>query len=476
MPARRLYFLDFPLLLLSVGLITWLFPTDSMLLVSASTGAAVGLYTLWEIAIRRKPIRFSHVFCIAQTVGYGLGVVNSWLTITRGNLGLAEYFHRTPEAVSHAMAAVLIASGVLYSLGEIYETPVFGQNFRLQLDNRAVFFSLFGTAIVIIGYLTGDLSYMGVTASANGGHVSMLMAVLNWLFPTLFAFTALSLLEWPKSMAKRFLGALLTIQFVLIIPTGRRGLLYFVLLATIATRFSTFRPKWSLPKKFVYATVIIVFVSVGAMAFYYLRVAGWGRQKISLLDRISLAMTLYESGNTAKTNESLKENLEKRTFVLGYLSDVLDASFRMEPAMGRNALHEFQLTVPSAFWANKNAYLYQEEDVANMTYNFAFKDEANSLYTAGAIDFGIWGMILYPIIISALFRFVAEIARVNLPEVVSTIVILLLVLHCLTTEEGLWVCILAIRDSSLYAAILWAFFTVPAFSFTGRREMRGLDR
>ena len=40
-PLRRLYFLDFPLLLLSVGLLTWVFPTDTMLVVSSSVGAFV---------------------------------------------------------------------------------------------------------------------------------------------------------------------------------------------------------------------------------------------------------------------------------------------------------------------------------------------------------------------------------------------------------------------------------------------------
>jgi len=464
-PARRLYFLDFPLLLLSVGLLTWIIPTDTMLFISALTGALVGLYTLWEIAIRRTPIRFSHVFCIANTVGYGLGVVNSWLTVSRGSLGLAQFFNKDPIAVSQAMAAVLIASSILYSLGEIYETPIFGQAFHLALDNRAILFILISTGLVIAGYFTGQLGYMGSTAIANNGHVGALGAILGWLFPTLFAFTVLSFLEWEKGMSKRLLGAMLAIQFVLIIPTGRRNLVYFVLLAVIASRFSVFKPRWSFPRKMVYAAIVVAVVSAGATAFYYLRYAAWGKHNVSLLDRISLAMALYESGNTGKADQALKENLEKRTFVLGYVSDLLDASFRMEPAMGRNAFHEFQLATPSVLWANKGAYLYAEESVANMTYHFAYKDEANSVYSAGAIDFGIWGMILYPIIISALFRIVAEIARVTLPEVVATLVILLLLYNALITEANLSVRLVAMRDSLLFSALLWILFKIPAFSF-----------
>lgn len=475
-PIRRLYFLDFPLLLMSVGLLTWIIPTDTMLFLSALTGASVGLYTLWEIAIRRKPIRFSHLFCISNTVGYGLGVVNSWLSISRGNLGLAEYFHRDPEAVSHAMAAVLIASSMLYCIGEIYESPVFGKNFRLTLDNRAVFFVLIGTGLVITGYVVGDIGYMGSTAFANGGHVSILTGILGWLFPVLFAFTALCAMEWRKGMTKRFFFLMLALQFLLIVPMGRRNLLYFVLLGIIALRFGSFKLKWSISRRVLIGVVLASVIGVGATAFYYLRFAAWGRHKISLADRISLAMALYESGNTGKANQSFKENLQKRTFVLGYLSDLLDASFRIEPAMGRNALHEFQLIIPSVFWENKSSFLYAEEDVANMTFHFAYRDEANSIYSAGAIDFGIWGMILYPIIISALYRGVAEFARVGLSEIVATLVILVLIYNSLTTEAGLWVRFLAIRDALLASALLWVFFKVPALSLARQSGKDALSR
>jgi|SRR5271155_1059224 len=467
---RRLYFLDFPLLLLSVGLITWMIPTDPMLLLSSQVGSSVGLYTLWGIAIRRGPIRFSHLICISNTVGYCLGVVNSWLTIQRGDLTLAAYFHRDPEAVSHAMAAVLISSGILYALGEIFETPIFGQNFLLPLDNRAALFVPLGTALVIVGYITGQLGYMGATAAANGGHMSILGGALGWLFPTLFAFTCICILEWPKGMMRRIFAVMLAIQFLLIVPMGRRNLVYFVLLGVIATRFSSFKPKWSFPRKAVYAAIVLVVVGVGATAFYYLRYASYGKHRVSLVDRISLAWTLFESGNTTKANESLKSNLQKRTFVLGFVSDLLDASFRIEPAEGRNALHEFQLVIPSALWADKSTFLYTEESVANTTYGFNYKDEANSLYSAGAIDFGIWGMIIYPIVISALFRLMAEIMRVNMPEVVATLVVLFLAYNALLTEAGLWIHFLAIRDSLLYAAFLYALFRIPEFSFSRQSE------
>jgi hypothetical protein len=463
--ARRLYFLDFPLLLLSVGLFTWIVPTDTMLFISALTGGAAGLYTLWDIAIRRGPIRFSHFFCIANTVGYGLGVVNSWLTISRGNMSLAAFFDRDPQAVAQAMAAVLISSAILYSLGEIYESPVFGEDFKLRIDNRAPAFVFMGTVVILIGVATGRLGYMGVSAGANG-QLGFFAGLLGWLRPTLFAFTCIVLLEWRKGLLKWILGATLALQFLLVVPTGRRNILYFVLLAVIATRFSSFTPRWSIVRKAVYAGILAALVGIGSVAFYYLRVVSWGKHEISLPDRISLAWTFYESGNTAKANSDFAQNLQKRTFVLGYVSDLLDASFRMAPAKGADAWHEFELAIPSVFWANKSEFLYAEESIADMQFHFAYTDEANSIYSAGALDFGIWGMILYPIIVAALFRLVAEMVRSSLPEMVSTIVILAMLFDALMTEAGLWVRLVTMRDSLLFAAVLWLFFKMPAFSMS----------
>ena len=159
-----------------------------------------------------------------------------------------------------------------------------------------------------------------------------------------------------------------------------------------------------------------------------------------------------------------------------HASQLLDASFRIEPAHGGNALHEFQLIIPSALWEDKSGFLYSEESIANMTYHYAYKDEANSVYSAGAIDFGLWGMILYPIILSALFRLVAELVKIHLPDVVATLVILFLLYNALVTEGGLWIRLLAIRDCLLYSALLWVLFKIPAFSLKQQPERGALSQ
>jgi hypothetical protein len=457
---RRLYFIDFPLLLSITGVLAWMMPTDTMLFVSSSIAGIVGVYTLWTLAIRRGPIRFSHLVCLANTVGYGAGAMNSWLSIHRGSMDLAAFFGKDTNAVTHAMAAILFSSGLLYSLGEIYETPLFGDDFRLAFDSRMSILIFFGTALMAVGYKMGVFGYMGL--SSSGGHESLVGSLISWLYPPLFAVTVTASLNWRGRLMRWLFGMIALIQFVMIIPTGRRNLLYSILLALIATRFGSYRPKWSLPRKAIYAILLTGVLSVGATAFYYLRYAAFSAHRsVTIGERLELALQIYESGNTSKVNQSLQDNLQKRTFVLGYLSDLLEASGRMTPAMGANAIHEFEITIPSAFWSNKSSILYQEETVANMQFHFSFVDEANSTLTAGALDFGLWGIILYPIVLCGLLRAFSGMVGFVLPTMASSFVILALIFNSLMTEVGLWLHLVAIRDGLIFSFILWALSKLP---------------
>jgi hypothetical protein len=373
------------------------------------------------------------------------------------------------------MAAVLIVSGILLSLGELYEPIVFGSHYKLKLDNRAITFILFGTAGLIGAYATGMLGYMGGVAGGTGGGVASISAsLIGWLVPTLFAITTVAFLDWPKGGVKWLLGGFLFLQFILLVPTGRRNLLYCVLLGAIATRFTAFRPKWSTARKLLYAGLLAVFVAVGAVSFFYLRVAGYKtHRKLTLPERIELVSELVQNGGAEKANKSFAENLQTRTFVLGFFSDLLAASQKMPTAMGWDAYHEFQLVIPSAFWADKTAFLYQEETIANMQFHFAFTDQPNSILTAGALDFGFWGAILYPIMLCVLYRTMAEIFRIHLPRMASTFVILTLLFASLMTEAALNNHLGTIRNTFVFSSILWFFSKLPSFGLRHRYAVRG---
>ena len=109
----------------------------------------------------------------------------------------------------------------------------------------------------------------------------------------------------------------------------------------------------------------------------------------------------------------LKSNAAKRTFTIGFFSDLLNASQRSTPLLGRDMLYNMQLAVPSAISSSKFGISpYGEEILANMQWGFSYRDEANSILTAGAADFGLLGDLAYPLILSLMLRPALESIRV----------------------------------------------------------------
>ncbi|MBX6360994.1 MAG: hypothetical protein IRZ03_13045 [Acidobacterium ailaaui] len=473
---RKMYILYIPLFLFCAAFLGWAFPTDSMLAVDSAAGGLAGGYVLWDVVVKQAPLRFSHIFFIANAFGYGFGAFNSWLSIPREDISLANYFLKDTEIVTRTMAAVLVSSAVLCIFGEIFEKPIFPPRLKLKVDTQVVVLIVLGTAMLLVGYVTGNIGYMGGVAK-GGGSESIFTSFLMWIYPALFATTALGILNSSNGLKRWGLVVFLVIQFVLILPTGRRNLIYSILLAVIVGRFSAsnFLKRWSLFKKVAYLTAMVVVLSVSLLAFYYLRVAGYGTKRtLSTYDRISMAIQIYESGYNSRVKAQFINNLEQRTFVLGYLSDLLGASEQKTPAMGNAIYHELLVTIPGILWEDKNSSIYQEEGIANMQFNFSYIDEANSILTSGALDFGIWGMIAYPVMISVLFAFSNRITSSFLPPTIGAFITFALLFDAFSTETEVWGHLVTLRNSLIFAIFFWCYFKIFHIYLPERSSSREL--
>jgi hypothetical protein len=450
---RPLYLLNFPLLLASVGWLAWVVPNDWMLLGAAILGVLVGAYALWQM-FRQAPLRFTHTFAIANLIGYGVGLTYSWFSIPRAGLPLAFYFGKDTASVTQAMAGVLISSALLFALGEAFESEIH-ISYRFEFDSRLLFVLFSWTAALIVAFLLHKVGYMGM--DTTGGTVNPAVMLILDMFSVMFGLTALGMLQ-STGFQKWALRGLLAVQFVLMIPIGRRGMFYTVLTALlICSRFGVLRV--SRTRKLVYAAVLIGVLAVSMTAFYYLRFASFGQKHVTLADRIDRAEELYESGNTAKVNNALGENLQKRTFILGYVSDLLERSSTMTPAMGWGAAHAAQMMIPSALWGGKE--LYDEETIGSEAYGLPYRDEANSTFSAGLIDFGFLGMLIYPLLLAAAYRMMAGLMSRIAPQSVATIVMLFLLANALVTEAGLWTRFVIVRNSVILAIGLMLLFKIP---------------
>ena len=130
-PQSQTYLLQLPFVLGICGAAVWALPTNGMFVLGALVGSVVGLYVLVDIVFRFAPLRLTTMCGMAILLGYNLGSFNSWLTMQRGGLTLAESFARDPTALGHAIAACMIAAAVLFVIGQLYERPIFGRSFIL---------------------------------------------------------------------------------------------------------------------------------------------------------------------------------------------------------------------------------------------------------------------------------------------------------------------------------------------------------
>ena len=153
-----------------------------------------------------------------------------------------------------------------------------------------------------------------------------------------------------------------------------------------------------------------------------------------------------------------------RTFMIGFFSDLLDASQRSTPLLGQDMLRNILLTVPSVISADKfGIEPYSEEAQVDMHWGFSYIDEANSLLTAGAADFGIIGVFVYPLVIIFFFRFILERFQWTVPSLLATIIALGFVFETLQAEDVPVGYFSQIRNALLAALLFYFISTLPKF-------------
>jgi hypothetical protein len=242
-PPRLLYLLYLPLLMFATGVACWVVETDFMLMVGAVTLGAVAAYLLFDLAIRLAPLRVSGVLVATLGLGYGLGAAIPWFTLERSGLGLGDFLHKDPAALTHTIGSVLISMAILLAAGEFAEKPLFGDEFELRFPPQAIFFITFGVAVIGVAYIRGSLNFQGVSVGETG-HLSIFASFASWLVSALFAITFWAILNVKGKALQRYLTLLLLVQFVLIIPLGRRVMIYTVLVSILAMRLGRYRLRW----------------------------------------------------------------------------------------------------------------------------------------------------------------------------------------------------------------------------------------
>jgi len=464
---RTLYLIHIPAILTFTALVSWIASTELAMVAASAVASVAALYMLWDWLVREGPTRFSTLLAITLLLGYGLGALNTWLTLPRGNLSLADFLGTDEGVLARGMAGVLLSTVPLCFFGELYERPLFGRGFRLPLDQHTYVLIGLGTLATGIGFMTGSLGYMGAQG-VYGQQLSVSAALLSWLFPPFTALTIAIFIATPRGPAKLFSGACMLVLLVFVMAIGRRNVIYTAMVALFSLRLAGYRIKGTFFKKALILLMLTGFVAVGVTVFMLVRLAGYENPNdpstLSLPHRAETAWNWVKDGSAlSRATEANERNAEKRTFVLGFFADVLEGSSRRTPALGRDLAGYTSEAIPRVFNPDKDL-TFGEEAVADEQFGLTYADAANSIITNGAVDFGLLGVIIYPLLIVAIMRICIKAFSGFLPALPMSIITLGAIFTMLQTETSTSNYLVSIRNEIIFAVILFIYTRLPKFA------------
>jgi hypothetical protein len=433
-----------PMLLFVAGWVTYVFRTNTGFEMGAALGTVVVLRAIYLVVVKCHDVRFCWVISCGLLLGYALGTLNTALQLFRKHETVASHFRMLQDDLSNALSVVFWVCAILFLAGAILEKPIHLD--RTKLLKTDVSYVFLGFLIYLGALATGQIGYMGANVS-DDHHVTVLSTISGMMAPTLPAFTVLLRDKSTLLRNKLLFWLLLLVEIALLVPLGRRMIIYSVLCVIIA--FTIVGDRWRGPiwKKVAVLTVCTTGFYVANTVFFAMRhvaeVEGSARRMgapdLSLTELVTRAIKFIREGRDSGFDEEMATNLQDRTFVLPYFAELLSECRTHAPLHGRLILFSVSTATPTAIYSlfgdkSKVLDIGMEEMIANPAFGLAPRDEANSLLTSGISDFGLLGIVLFPIGVALLINFAVRIVLARTSEL-TKFVALMIYIHMLFQTE-----------------------------------------
>lgn len=395
------------------GCAVLLFTTREVYLAGLFTFTCIGIAGLVRCILRSSRITPWDLLLAALCLAYGLGTLNTELSWIRTP---SDYLSLTTAHPRHVMRT----AGILMLLGATLCVAS-------ALDRNHVFADLvigprqlkpimaFVTAIAAASIAQIAIGTIGFhqDMTGDGVRVSPLAALT---VASIVPAAALTSFVWRRFEGRErylmlsVLAVLMMVQFY----QGRRIFIYS-LVVCLMCYFAGNPPKRLFTFKnlltFALSAALIMFAS---KAFFAMRMAVWElgstRDTVAMLGKgLDVLMNAKDTG----LSEEVSENQKSRTFIIGYLAELVGALELQEPLYGDVLIFDLAINVPSALWPGKYKIiaLGVEESVANPHFNLSPEDSANSIATAGAADFGVYGIFAYTFMQAGVFSLILRQTR-----------------------------------------------------------------
>lgn len=449
--------------LLGCALLLW--PSLIVFVGVATIGAALGLVVLYVSVDDRDQMRLSWLLAATLLLAYDGGSLSTYLGANSAQDFEILTKSRPIELISEALSLVNILSGLMLIVGRL-EHSIVATIAKTSANGRFSYaLAIIGLGLIAAGFVFGDLGYMGVQTD-EAGRVTVLGAIAGSIEGPMAGVSGFMLARSRRPAARAFHLTVVLLIALAVVPTGRRAIVLLLLVATIGFAVGGGLRRLSPAQKIIGVAVGGVFSYVMGSYFFALRLATWELgNTASLSDQLSLAVEfMFSSSLQDRFSTLLYDNVRERTFVLGYLADLMAAVGSSGPLHGELLIYYFRLIVPSVLDPTKDQILaYQMmEAFVHPKLGLPVIDEANTIVTDGTTDFGLIGAFLYPAALIALLRSaIATIQRLAAPITMAfgTFAVISVILRPeLTLDEYLSV----LRNLLILLPVMWIAETASA--------------
>lgn len=362
------------------------------------------------------------VYGVSLALAYGFGTLN---TMTSGYVdGSAMYMvnYAGPSALGRAEGLMLLIVAAMLYIGHIDPNKTIPTEPFTDTERSATLVLLIVVcAGTFIALATGQLGFQGVQ---NGAGDSALVSPLASLVTScLTPATALAILAYGTQPGSRTRSLVIFLCLLLALTqmTQGRRLLMFNVLTLLMAFFAVRSAKGFFSPKVIVALLVTVAVVAGASRFFVsMRIASYSLPvDATLAERVEGAVDVITRPEQSGLNEHLEQNQSTRTFVLGYVGELIEAYDKTgRTTQGDLLTLNVAAAMPTAIWPGKWRIISQigsDETACHAKLGMPAWDAANTVITEGLCDFGWTGMLLYPIAMAGLMTLaVVAVRRTNI--------------------------------------------------------------
>jgi len=441
---------------------------------ASAVATACGAEIFYLLAAGRYQTRLTWFLAGSLLLGYGSGTVNTMLSFALSGYDGLLVVGIPKNYVAYAVQLVLLASAALLAAGH-FEPPFICPRHLVRMSWKQERFLWIAVAFSALAYWHGDLSFEGSIVEAGTYRNSIFASLAAGMPGICLPLSAIGIVQARGRQRIRFI-LLGLLAALMLFPMGRRAVFYPLAIAIFAAlRLSGWQPRFSAARKGMIAVSLLAVMGLSSFFFLSLRTSvnqsGSNHGVYRNGSLLAAAPILIENllTNQSAMASQVGENMQSRTFIIGYLALLARGGDTPSPMMGSDAAFSVKIAIPDmvySFFGIDKTPLRQintEEGLANEHFGLPVYDDANSILTGGLIDFGLAGVIAYPLLLCLLFRGLLYVTK-TLINIEGEIFAILFVLSALLqTEYELSAYVAGIRGLILMIFIWTLLYWLPDF-------------